>query len=60
MDKMTYTVQEAAKAIGVSQAKMYVMARENKVPNIKMGKRVVIPIKAFQAWIENVMTEGAK
>ena len=43
MERLTFSVQEAAKIIGVSDTKMYSLVRANLVPNIKLGKRYVIP-----------------
>ncbi|MEG0692179.1 MAG: helix-turn-helix domain-containing protein [Oscillospiraceae bacterium] len=59
MDKMTFSVQEAAEVMGISHSKMYQMVREDIVPNIKLGKRYVIPKAKFVDWVNNAAVGGA-
>jgi len=42
MEKITYTIAEAAEIIGVSKSLMYKMAKNNEIPVIKLGRRWVI------------------
>lgn len=51
MEQMTYSIDEAARIIGVSKSFMYKLARNNEVPVLKLGKRLVIPKSRFIEFI---------
>lgn len=51
MEQMTYSIEEAAKLIGVSKSFMYKLARNQEVPVLKLGKRLVIPRHKFHEFI---------
>lgn len=51
MEKMTYTVKEAAELLGVSKSFMYKMIQNNEIPVLKLGKRIIIPKTKFQQFI---------
>ena len=58
MEKMTLSVKEAAKVIGISDTKMYELVHANIVPNIKLGKRFVIPKAKFAEWVNSAAVRG--
>lgn len=43
MEKMTYSIKEAAEILGVSKSFMYKLVQGNEIPVIRLGKRLVIP-----------------
>ena len=49
---LTMSVAEAAVLLGVSRATMYEMVAQGQVPNIKLGRRRLIPVVALQSWME--------
>lgn len=51
MEKQTYTVEEAAEVLGVSRGAAYQAARDRKIPTIRIGKRILVPVKALEAWM---------
>lgn len=51
MEKLTFSIDEAARLIGVGRSLMYQLARENKIPAIRLGNRIVIPKERFIAFI---------
>lgn len=51
MERMTYNIAEAAKVLGVSKSFMYKLVRNNEVPVIRLGKRLVIPKVKLQEFI---------
>lgn len=51
MEKLVYSVQEAAEVLGISKSYMYELARRGEVPALKLGKRLVIPKEKFIKWI---------
>lgn len=58
IEKVTYSVKEAAAVLGISPTKMYELVRLDAVPNIKFGKRFVIPKARFHAWVNDVVRGG--
>lgn len=40
--KLTYTVQEVAKLLGLSRSSMYQAIRNNSVPSLRIGGRILI------------------
>ena len=52
-EKLTFNVDEAGKALGISRSLAYEMVRTGKLPVIRFGKRMLIPRKAVQNMLEN-------
>lgn len=50
--KLVYTVQEAARMIGVGKNTIYALAKARKIPVIQVGKRYVINAELFDAWFQ--------
>ncbi|WHH57286.1 helix-turn-helix domain-containing protein [Petroclostridium sp. X23] len=52
MEKLVYTVQDIAKILDIGMNKAYDLIHEKKIPFIKLGRKIRIPKKAFQEWLE--------
>lgn len=50
--KLTYSVVEAAEALGVSKTAMYQIIRTEGFPVVVLGSRRLIPIEGLKRWIE--------
>lgn len=50
--KLTYSIPEAAKVLGVSNSKMYQIAKISGFPTIVFGKRLLISVKGLERWID--------
>ena len=50
--KIAYTLNEAAEAIGVSVPTMQKFVHMKGFPALRAGRKYVIPIEAFQRWME--------
>lgn len=48
--KLTYSVAEAAKMIGVGKNTIYALAKARKIPVLQIGRRYVINAEMFEAW----------
>jgi excisionase family DNA binding protein len=48
MDRLTVTVPEAAKLLGVSRMTAYAAVREGAIPSLKIGRRVLVPRAALE------------
>jgi excisionase family DNA binding protein len=46
-EKLTLTVPEAARLIGISRMTAYVAVREGTIPSIRIGRRVLVPRAAL-------------
>ena len=56
--KLTYSVAEAAEALGVSRTAMYKIIRMEGFPVIVLGNRRLIPIDSFKRWTEERAAVG--
>lgn len=54
MEPLTYTVAEAAQALGIGRATAYELARRGQLPVIKIGRRRVVPRKALEHLVEQM------
>jgi excisionase family DNA binding protein len=46
--RLTITVDEAAKKLGIGRCQAYAAVRQGEIPSIRIGKRFLIPIAAFE------------
>ena len=49
--KLTYSVEEAARRIGVGKNAVYELAKAGKIPFIRIGRRYIINAELFEAWV---------
>jgi excisionase family DNA binding protein len=50
-ERLTYTVSEAAKAIGVSRALAYELVRRGDLRTVHVGRRVLVPRDAVRDFL---------
>ena len=43
VQRLTYSVDEAAEALGISRASAYEAIKKGEIPFVKIGKRILIP-----------------
>ncbi len=48
MQKRTYSVEEAAKILGIGRSAAYQAVRTGEIPAIRIGKRLLIPVQALE------------
>lgn len=58
MEERILTVKEAASILRISQSKLYQMTKEERVPHLLLGGRIVIPEKQLRAWIDASVCGG--
>ncbi len=51
-DRLTYTVDEVARMLGISRGLAYEMVNRGELPSIRLGRRLLIPCRAFHLWLE--------
>lgn len=52
MEKLTYTVTEAAELLGIGRSAAYEAARTGQLPTVRIGKRILIPAVGLQRLLE--------
>lgn len=50
--RLTITVEEAARLLGISRGLAYQMARLGKLPTIRFGRRLLVPRRALDRLLE--------
>ena len=48
MKKRTYTVEEAAKILGIGRSAAYQAVRTGEIPAIRIGRRLLVPVQALE------------
>jgi excisionase family DNA binding protein len=51
-EKLTFTVEEAGRMLGVSRNTAYACARSGELPVVKLGHRLVVPKAALLRLLE--------
>ena len=59
-EKLTFTVEEAGKLLGISRALAYQMVHTGKLPTLRFGKRLVVPQKAIESMLESSAARAAE
>ena len=58
--KLVMTVEEAGRCLGVSRPTAYLLAKLGKIPVIRLGRRLVVPIAALNKMLENAGCQSSK
>ena len=56
--KVTLSVAEAAKMVGISKPKMYEIVRAGKLRTVKIGKKILISRQSLLDWIRKGDSNG--
>jgi len=59
IEKLTYSVKEAAEALGVSESKMYQIIRMDGFPLLTIGGRRLVPVSGLARWVEQMAAGGS-
>lgn len=51
-DKLTLTVEEAAKVLGIGRNLCYERVKTGEIPAIRIGRRLLIPRRALEKLLE--------
>jgi excisionase family DNA binding protein len=54
--RLTLTVEEAARALGISRAFAYEAVARGEIPCIRIGKRILVPIAGLNRLLESAVT----
>lgn len=50
-NRLTINTKEAAKRLNICENSMRILVNSKGFPKIKCGRRILIPIKAFEEWV---------
>jgi excisionase family DNA binding protein len=53
-EKLTLTIEEAGKLLGVSRPTAYKLAKTKQIPTITLGRRIFVPRAALNKMLEDV------
>ncbi len=48
MQKRIYSVEEAAKILGIGRSAAYQAVRTGEIPSIRIGRRLLVPVQALE------------
>lgn len=58
-ERLTMTVPEAGRALGLGRNAAYEAARAGEIPTVQFGKLLRVPIRALERLLDNVGTTAA-
>ena len=56
--KLTMSVPEAAKVLGVSPPTMYQLVKSEGFPTIVIGNRLLVSVKGLERWVDEQAQKG--
>ncbi len=59
-ERMTLSIDEAAAMLGISRAHAYELVRRGELPRLRLGRRVVIPRKALEEYVEDATANARR
>ncbi len=54
VQKLTLSVEEAGRVLGIGRNKAYEAARTGQIPTIRIGKRILVPVAALERMLESL------
>ena len=58
MEKLVYTVKEAAKVLNIGLNNAYILVNSKDFPKIQVGRKILIPVKSLEKWLEDTCVKG--
>jgi excisionase family DNA binding protein len=52
-ERLTMPVEEAGEMLGISRSLAYELVRRGEPPSLRLGRRVVVPVRALEAMVEH-------
>lgn len=52
-ERLTMPVEEAGEMLGISRSLAYELVRRGELPSLRLGRRVVVPVRALEAMVEH-------
>lgn len=58
-EKLTLTVEETARVLGISRANCYECVRQGSIPSLRFGRRIVVPKAALMRKLEELGSDSS-
>jgi excisionase family DNA binding protein len=58
MDRLTYNVKELPDILGIGITKTYQMINNGSIPNIRFGRRIIIPKDSLEKFLKEKANES--
>ena len=52
LERVTITIEEAARLLGISRGSAYTAARTGQLPTIRVGKRLIVPVRSLEKMLD--------
>jgi excisionase family DNA binding protein len=59
-NRATFTPGELTRILGLSRTGVYAALRDGTIPNVRIGRRFVVPKAAVESWFAKIGQQGAK
>ncbi|MBR4626092.1 MAG: helix-turn-helix domain-containing protein [Ruminococcus sp.] len=59
MSSLCLTPKEAADQLHISRSKLYQLLRENAIPSIRVGRKILIPTEELKRWLHTTSTHSS-
>lgn len=56
IEKLMISFEEAGKLLGISRQTVYLLSRREDFPVLRIGRRMLIPRKQLEEWIDRNVT----
>ncbi len=56
-DRLTVTVEEAGALLGISRSLAYELVRRQELPSLRLGRRIVVPVRALEDFLDSAVAE---
>ena len=57
-ERLAVDLAEAGEMLGVGRSTVHKMVRAGKLPHVRIGRRIIIPVKALKDWLEQQASES--
>lgn len=58
-ERLAVSVPEAAQMLGLSRSSAYEAARTGRLPTVRVGHRVLVPMTALRDWLDTEVQRSA-
>ena len=54
------SIAEIAEKLGVSRAYVYQLQKDGKLPSVRLGRRVIVPLPAWNQWLGQLSDDAIR
>jgi excisionase family DNA binding protein len=57
-ERLTMSVEDAADVLGISRSLAYELVRKGELPSLRLGRRLVVPVRSVEALVEDAIASA--